>query len=109
MSPERYEAEQALFADLSPLDNGSTRVRLQARRGTAGSDLLTVLESARDDDPAEPFWSGVRRMSAGDDHVEVEWHDPVNPRLLEVGDVQVSCHLHDAEALRQADEIRAAS
>jgi oligopeptide/dipeptide ABC transporter ATP-binding protein len=109
MSPERYEAEQALFGDLSPLDDGSTRVRLHARRGAAGSDLLAVLESARDDDPAEPFWSGVRRLTAGDDYVEVEWHEPLNPGLLESGDVQVACHLHDPEALRQAEEIRAAS
>jgi oligopeptide/dipeptide ABC transporter ATP-binding protein len=109
MSPERYEAEQALFADLSPLDESSTRVRLKARKGAAGGDLLSVLESARDDDPAEPFWSGVRRLTAGDDYVEVEWHEPVDPRLLETGGVQVACHLHDPEALRQAEEIRVAS
>jgi oligopeptide/dipeptide ABC transporter ATP-binding protein len=109
MSPERYEAEQALFSDLSPLDDSSTRARLHARKGAAGSDLLTVLESARDDDPAEPFWSGVRRLTAGDDYVEVEWHEPVNPQLLETGDVQVACHLHDPEALRRGEEIRVAS
>ena len=109
MSPEHYEAEQALFGDLSPLDDASTTVRLHARRGAAGRDLLAVLENARDDNPAEPFWSGVRRMSAGDDYVEVEWHDPVNPRLLDVGEVQAACHLHDPEALRQAEDIRAAA
>ena len=30
MGSERYEAERALFGDLSPLDDGSTRVRLNA-------------------------------------------------------------------------------
>jgi hypothetical protein len=84
-------------------------VRLRVRKGAAGSDLLAVLESARADDPAEPFWSGVRRLTAGDDYVEVEWHEPLNPRLLEIEGVQVACHLHDPDALRRAEEIRVAS
>jgi oligopeptide/dipeptide ABC transporter ATP-binding protein len=108
LSPERYEAERTLFADLSPLDGPSTRVRLSVRRGAAGSDLLTILESARADDPTEPFWSGVRAMRAADDHVEIEWHDHMSPRLLESGEVEVSCHLYDDDALRRAEEIRAA-
>jgi oligopeptide/dipeptide ABC transporter ATP-binding protein len=108
MSPEEYEAERTLFADLSPLEGAATRVRLNAGRGASGRDLLEVLESARADDPEEPFWSGVRQLSAADDHIEIEWHDHIDPQLLEAGEVEVSCHLYDPEALRRAEEIRAA-
>jgi len=109
MGHERYEAEASLFGDLSPLTSPSTHARLRARKDAAGSDLLKVLESARSDDPEEPFWSGVRSMSAAEDHIDVEWQEPVEPRLLNVEGVEVSCHLYDPEALRQAEEARAAA
>ncbi|HXY17425.1 MAG TPA: ABC transporter ATP-binding protein [Gaiellaceae bacterium] len=106
---EVYEAERALFGDLSALDQPSTRARLPAGKGVPGGDLLNVLESARADDPMEPFWSGVRRLSTAGDGIEVEWHEPIEPRLLESGEVDVACHLYDPGALRQAEDARGAS
>jgi oligopeptide/dipeptide ABC transporter ATP-binding protein len=106
MEPEQYEAERNLVDDLSVLDRAATHVHLRARGPARGDDLLRLLDRVRDDNPAEPLWSGVRRMSAADDHVDVELHDPVEPRLREAGAVQVECHLYDDVALRQAEERR---
>ena len=81
---ERYESERALFGDLSSLDKPSTSVRLLAEKSRSGSDLLQVLESAREEDPEEPFWSGVRRMAADGTGIDVAWHEPREPRLRAV-------------------------
>ena len=71
--------------------------------------MLSILQSIRAEDPTEPFWSGVHRLAAVNDHVEIQWNEPVAPRLLEEGKVQVECHLYDKEALRRAEELRAPS
>jgi len=105
LSGERYEEERSLIGDLSLLDAPATRVRLPAPRG--GGELLAVLEEARSGDPEEPFWKGVRRMVASGSAVEVEWHEPLAPRPLPVGDVEVECHLYDEDALARAESLRA--
>jgi hypothetical protein len=46
-------------------------------------------------------------VDAVDGHVEVQFHDPIEPRLLAAGDVQVECHLYDDEALAEAERRRA--
>jgi oligopeptide/dipeptide ABC transporter ATP-binding protein len=106
MEPEQYEAERAIVNDLSVLEQAATHVRVRARGPARGDDLLRLLDGVRDEDPAEPFWSGVRRMSAADDHVDLEWHEPVEPRLCEAGEVEVECHLYDDEALLEAEGRR---
>jgi peptide/nickel transport system ATP-binding protein len=65
-----------------------------------------MLERIRAADPAEPFWRGVRAVTAQDRHVRVELNEPIEPRLLPVGDVEVECHLHDDEARRVAERYR---
>ena len=50
---------------------------------------------------------GVRRTTADDGGAQVEFHEPIEPRLLQVDDVQVECHLHDPEALAEAERRRA--
>jgi peptide/nickel transport system ATP-binding protein len=92
---ERYEAERAIFGDLARLDQPSTRVRVPAAKGQAGSEVLQVLEDARQEDPSERFWSGVRELRVASDGVDVEWHEPVEPQLRDAGDVAVACHLYD--------------
>jgi peptide/nickel transport system ATP-binding protein len=72
-----------------------------------GEDLLAVLEKIRQEDPDEPFWSGVKSMTADEKNVEVEWWEPVEPRLLPSGDVHVECHLYDEEAVAEAERRRA--
>jgi hypothetical protein len=38
--------------------------------------------------------------------LEVDWHDPVEPRLLPSGSVEVECHLYDEAALAEAAQRR---
>jgi len=103
---EEYEAERALIEDLTVLDTPSARVRLPSRKG-AGGGVEDLLEAVKVADSDEPFWRGVRSIVAADDHVDVEWHEPLAPRLLDVGRVKVECHLYDADALAEAERRRA--
>ena len=102
LSESEFEAERATIGDLAALDSPSTTFRVAAGSGHTGSEVLALLESIRDEDPDEPLWTGVRSMTASASHVEIELFDPVAPRLLDVGDMQVECHLHDLDALREA-------
>jgi peptide/nickel transport system ATP-binding protein len=104
MPPEAYEAEQTLVGDLSQLRVAGTRARLVARG--RGPELLALLERIRDEAPDEPFWRGVRSLTAAAGHVDVEWHEPLAPRLLEAGAGLVECHLYDDAALQLAAERR---
>jgi oligopeptide/dipeptide ABC transporter ATP-binding protein len=103
---EQYEAERAVIENLESLDTPGVQARLRAasRRGT---DVLELLEAARDEDPDEPFWRGVRDLRAIDDRTEISWHEPVEPRALDVGTVQVECHLYDDEAQAEAERRQA--
>jgi hypothetical protein len=38
--------------------------------------------------------------------LELDWHDPVEPRLLQSGSVEVECHLFDEAALAEAARRR---
>ena len=105
MKPEEYEAERATVGEFEALDRDVQTVRIPTRG--RGEDLLAVLEKIRQEDPDEPFWSGVKSMTADEKNVEVEWWEPVEPRLLPSGDVQVECHLYDEEALAEAERRRA--
>jgi len=107
MGVEEYEKEQALLDDLDVLDTPSVGARLAARGQARGRDVLQLLETVRSEDLDEPFWRGLRRMTEADGHVELELHEPVEPRLLPTGDVQVECHLYDPEALAEAERRRA--
>ena len=102
---EQYEVERALIEDIAGLDEPGAHVRLRARAGRAG-ELLALLESARRADPSEPFWRGVRRILATTDGVEIEWHEAVEPRAVELDDVSVECHLYDDASLSEAERRR---
>ena len=107
MKPEEYEAERATVGEFEALERDVQTVRIPTRGRARGEDLLAVLEKIRQEDPDEPFWSGVKSMTAGEKHVDVEGWEPVEPRLLPSGDVQVECHLYDEEALAEAERRRA--
>jgi peptide/nickel transport system ATP-binding protein len=107
LGEDEYVAEQALIADLDVLDTPAKRVRLAGRRGSPGSGLRQLLDALRAADPGEPFWKGVREIRGEDDGVEIEWHEPLEPRLLPSGDVQVECHLYDPDALAEAERRQA--
>ncbi len=68
--------------------------------------MVELLERMRTEDPDEPMWRGVRQITAADGGAEVHFHEPIEPRLLPSGDVQVECHLHDPEALAEAERRR---
>jgi len=106
---EGYEAERGLFGDLSVLDRPSTSARIPAAKGRSGSDLLHVVESAREEDPEEPFWSGVERVEADESGLDAKWREPREPRLRPVEEVEVACHLYDPDALRAAEESRSST
>jgi peptide/nickel transport system ATP-binding protein len=106
---EQYEAERALIANLPTLDSPATQARLRSGPGRSGADTLALLEKVREEEPTEPFWTGVARMSAAGDHVDVELHEPVAPRPLPVGEVTVECHLYDPDALAEAERRRTTS
>ena len=92
---EEYEAERPLFGDLDSLSaSNGVAVRVPARAGATGGDLLAILERVRADEPDEPFWKGVRAMHAGADALEIEWNEPREPRLVASGPVEVECHLY---------------
>src|SRR5262245_28822412 len=103
---EAYEAERAVIGDLGALDRPGTEVVVPAGKGAAPSDVLGVLERLRSERPDEPLWSGVKRVAAVDRGAEGAFHEPIEPRLLTVDDVQVECHLHDPDALGQAERRR---
>ncbi|MGB2875007.1 MAG: ABC transporter ATP-binding protein [Gaiellaceae bacterium] len=107
MSADEYEAERSIVGDLAVVDKEALRISVPTRGGASGADLLSLLERVRAQDPDEPFWSGVRSLSAADRQVEIEWFEPVDPRLLPEGPVEVECHLYDADALAEAERRRA--
>jgi oligopeptide/dipeptide ABC transporter ATP-binding protein len=108
-SQEQYEVERALIENLDALATPEERVRLSPRKGSTAAEVVALLKAARDDDPAEPFWRGVRKISEDAGRVDIEWYDPREPRLLEVGGVEVECHLYDEEALSEASRRRSES
>ena len=107
LGEEQYEAERAIVGDLDVLREPTTRARVPVGRRADAGALMRLLDGLRAEDPDEPFWKGVRRITPGPDYVEIEWHEPLVPRLLESGEAQVECHLYDEEALRRARELQA--
>ncbi len=92
---ELYEAESSLVGDLKPLDDPSTSVSLPAPRNGSAAGVLSVLESAHEQSPEDPLWTGVATMRADGDRVAVGFHEPREPRLQRIGEVDVACHLYD--------------
>jgi oligopeptide/dipeptide ABC transporter ATP-binding protein len=102
LEQERYEDERGRFDDLDALDTPATHVSLRPRKGRTPGDVAAVLDGFRATAPDDPFWKGVRSVETKESSVDVEWHDPIEPRLLPAGEVEVECHLYDEEALAEA-------
>jgi peptide/nickel transport system ATP-binding protein len=103
MGEERFETERRDVGDLSLLNAPATSVRLP------GEAAGHVLDAFRSESPDDPFWKGVKRIETSEGHVELEFHEPLEPRPLPAGDVEVECHLYDDEALRQAEALKSAA
>jgi oligopeptide/dipeptide ABC transporter ATP-binding protein len=106
LDEEGFEAERAAVGPVEELDAPKTHVRLAAHGDAHGSDLRGLLDKARAADPAEPFWTGVQDMRDANGSLEIDWYDPVEPRLLPAGSVEVECHLYDEAALAEAAQRR---
>jgi peptide/nickel transport system ATP-binding protein len=107
MPEPEYEAEQALFADLDELDVPDTEARLKAAPGHGSGEVAEVLDKLRDSDPSDPFWKGVAGQGEDERAATVRFHEPLDPRPVEVGSTQVLCHLYDQEALEGARQAAA--
>ena len=64
-------------------------VRLPSSAKDGGPALARFLETARAEDPGNPFWKGVRQIVAAEGHVDLEMFEPMVPRQLGVGTSQV--------------------
>ncbi len=89
------EEEQSVFGNLDALDRSSTEVRLARSRGHSAEEMVALLERIRSESPDEPFWRGVRRLEAGGGRLELDFHEPLTPRLAPADGVQVECNLYD--------------
>jgi len=105
LSPDEYERERALVPDVDPLNEPGTKIELPTAKGRA-PELKTTLDRLHADDPSEPFWRGVESIQATADTLDVSWHEPIEPRLVESGRVEVACHLYDDDALKAAEQYR---
>ena len=101
MEQAGYEAERAAVGSLEALDNPAIHAKL-----SGDGSARAILDQERAADPAEPFWTGVPRIESANGHLEIDWHDPVEPRLLPSGSVEVECHLYDDAALAEAAKRR---
>ncbi|HLX18917.1 MAG TPA: ABC transporter ATP-binding protein [Gaiellaceae bacterium] len=108
MGEEGFDKERAAVGPAESLNEPATQARLHGHGGASGAELAGLLERARSADPADPFWTGVKRIAAENGALEVDWFDPVDPRLLPSGPVEVECHLYDEAALAEAAERRGA-
>lgn len=106
MPESRFEEEREMLGNLGSLDRPSPRAELAPGHGYGAEDVLRLLERARSQTEKEPLWRGVRDVRAVRDGVEVGFHPSMDPRLLPVEGVSVSCHLYDEEARRQAELTR---
>jgi peptide/nickel transport system ATP-binding protein len=105
---EQYEAERELIGDLNELDAPSLDAVLPAARGKTAEEAMSVLEAMRAGAPDDPIWKGVAETELDQSGARVRFNEALNPRHLDVGGVEVECHLHDPEALAAAERAREA-
>jgi peptide/nickel transport system ATP-binding protein len=97
ISESRFEQERGIVGDLEAMETPSARATVPAGKGRRSEAVLHLLEQMREEDPDEPLWRGVMAMTAEEGHVSVRFHEPEEPRLQPVGDVEVACHLFPRE------------
>ncbi|MCL2781687.1 MAG: ABC transporter ATP-binding protein [Actinomycetia bacterium] len=95
---QQYARESALvgdperFASIADTDGACL---LRPASGTS-DELLALLRAEREARPDDPFWRGVRDLSAAGSDVRLEFERRVAPQLVPLAGapVEVSCHLH---------------
>jgi len=106
LTEQQYEEQRAVVGDLDLLDEPGQVARLVAAAGHDGSEVREIVERLRRDAPDDPFWSGVREVETRDEEVAVHFHEPLEPREVSADGARVLCHLHDPDALAQAERLR---
>jgi peptide/nickel transport system ATP-binding protein len=100
LDKEAYDAERALVGNLGDLNTSGDVARLTPGSGDAQA-LHALLERIVADNPQEPFWRGVADITIEAGQVVLRFEPGVDPGLLQVGAVQVACHLHDPAYVNQ--------
>jgi peptide/nickel transport system ATP-binding protein len=95
LGEEAFEREAAMLGDLESLEIPTTSALVPATKAEGPQAVSALLDRIRKADPGEPLWRGVREVRPDAGGVRVEFNEPVEPELLEVGGVEVACHLHD--------------
>jgi hypothetical protein len=105
--PDQYASEVKVVGDTSRFSTAEPEPGVGVIRPSSGNAeaLLELLLQERDAHPDEPFWSGVRSLTADNGAVRVEFVERVVPRLLPVvgSQVSVACHhYHSPEEQKAA-------
>lgn len=90
-----FLAESGTVGKLDDIADTGGAARVPAASGHTAAEVAELLTRARDENPGEPLWSGVRTVRADGDAAVVEFTEGSDPSLAPVGDVQVACHLYD--------------
>ena len=93
---DQYTRERAVIGRLERIDTPATELRVPAGRGRDGTAVADLLHRVKHDAPDDPFWTGVRAITAEADAARVTFEAPVDPALRTLGPVDVACHLWDA-------------
>lgn len=95
---ERIADQEAEMArSLDHVGPGQWEVEITAPGSDRADEVLPALQAMRAEQPDEPLWRGVSRMAETPRGARVEFVAGADPRLRDVGGVQVACHLHDPE------------
>jgi oligopeptide/dipeptide ABC transporter ATP-binding protein len=105
---DEYEEQRIIIGDLDQLDGPGPEAVLPAASGSDGTAVREILDALRSDAPDDPFWKGVREIETRAEGVALFFHDPLEPRPVKAGEAQVLCHLHDPDALAEAERRRGA-
>jgi oligopeptide/dipeptide ABC transporter ATP-binding protein len=89
-----YNEERPLVGKLDSLDEPSSTAVLPTGSGKDSGELLAMLEKIREAEPDEPFWTGVKSMTAQTHGVEFKFHEGTDPHLYPAGGVSAACLLY---------------
>jgi peptide/nickel transport system ATP-binding protein len=92
---EAYSSERPLVGDLEALQTAEAdEAIVPAGSGTDPGQLLALLEKIRSEMPEEPFWRGVKSMTAETHGVRVAFEPGTDPPLYDAGDSRAACLLY---------------
>ena len=90
--PSVFEREKELVGDLDHLDTPAKTGVLG--KGSTARQVRELLDRIRNEDPADPLWSGVEQLEETRDGLRVTFRPGHDPRLRRSGGVEVACVLH---------------